>query len=421
MLIKTTKVGLPNIKADFRPTIMGASTIPYSFPQKKFNLPLDDWGPWKYERTYDTEHCRCAASSTRRSMELYRLAGNPYAFTELDTPWSPAKDLSNTLIGARFYIHDGTGTAAPSNITVIKLRIGNSDLSNSVEIDLRPGDETPYKAGWWEITTGPSRTVTVYGGGCNWSAVEQIRIFIGFTDNTVTTSVTFDEIWFFDKLSTGRYVLVFDDGKTSVFDLGQYLAAKGIPASFAVIPNLVGTAGFMTLTQLKELQAMGHLIVNHGHRYLNPSTTTLAEFIDDIVEATDWMVNNGFGMGSRLFVNPGGTVWWSSKAEYLDTYVLGKYVDQVRLTSMINPITHWNTRKVFCSTYDLVADDGARRGASTALTRAKNDGAVAVCLFHNDATEDYTQSELESHFDDIETERVAGDIIPITLLDLLSL
>lgn len=97
----------------------------------------------------------------------------------------------------------------------------------------------------------------------------------------------------------GSICVVTDDGYDSVYNLAAPLfESYGIPLTIAVIPPKVGTAGYMTLAQLKELIDRGHSCVAHGPMLNNtnlmdaPYTTTDAR-LADIAASVAYCKSNG--------------------------------------------------------------------------------------------------------------------------------
>ena len=71
--------------------------------------------------------------------------------------------------------------------------------------------------------------------------------------------------WLANPAQRSRIALTFDDGYDSCFKYAvPLMQSRGLRGSFAIIPDLIGTAGYMTLEQLRELKANGHEILTHG-------------------------------------------------------------------------------------------------------------------------------------------------------------
>lgn len=67
----------------------------------------------------------------------------------------------------------------------------------------------------------------------------------------------------------------FDDNLASQAEAGPLLAARGMRGTFYVNSGRVGTSGYLTYEQLRQLQAAGHEV--GGHTISHPHLTTLSE------------------------------------------------------------------------------------------------------------------------------------------------
>lgn len=66
-------------------------------------------------------------------------------------------------------------------------------------------------------------------------------------------------------LSNGRFILTFDDGGASFYDvIAPALEEQGWLGYFFIATNWIGKPGFLTVAQLRELRKRGHLIGSHS-------------------------------------------------------------------------------------------------------------------------------------------------------------
>jgi hypothetical protein len=102
-------------------------------------------------------------------------------------------------------------------------------------------------------------------------------------------------------------VWTFDDGKSSVYSIAMpIMRAAGFVGVVCVETDNVGTAGYMTRQQLRELRSLGWEMVNH-----TDTGGTMAAYTSDQVETavSDGYVYlncNGFTTGAQHLVLPGG-------------------------------------------------------------------------------------------------------------------
>ncbi len=99
--------------------------------------------------------------------------------------------------------------------------------------------------------------------------------------------------------------ITFDDGHASNRHAAETLAAVGMTADFFVNPSSVGTIGFLSWAELREMHAMGMSIQSHGmvHRYLNDLSP--AEVRQELVESRD-AIEQALGAPVSLFAPAGG-------------------------------------------------------------------------------------------------------------------
>lgn len=99
--------------------------------------------------------------------------------------------------------------------------------------------------------------------------------------------------------------ITFDDGHVSNLHAAETLAAVEMSADFFINPSTVGTPGFLSWDQLREMQAMGMSIQSHGqtHRYLND--LSLADVRAELVDSKAAIEQELDGTVT-LFAPPGG-------------------------------------------------------------------------------------------------------------------
>ena len=74
-----------------------------------------------------------------------------------------------------------------------------------------------------------------------------------------------------DKSPINDYVsITVDDGGGSSIITGEFLAERGIRATFFIVSQFIGKDGFLEKNEIQSLYAMGHKIGAHSHRHPNP-------------------------------------------------------------------------------------------------------------------------------------------------------
>ena len=98
--------------------------------------------------------------------------------------------------------------------------------------------------------------------------------------------------------ATGGLVsFIDDDGKAEVYTvLSPLYKSLNVPFASAIVTSLIGTAGRMTLAQLKELAADTYNFetMNHTFSHANLRDITAPEIHDQIKQAKRWLRDNGF-------------------------------------------------------------------------------------------------------------------------------
>ena len=286
----------------------------------------------------------------------------------------------------------------------------------------RYADEKPcLQPGWHtfvRLLSQPNYNV----GNCDLSKIKRIQFQLNFHDandnyTSANVSVTFDRLEFFTPISTAQYALTFDDGYADQYDIAAYLTAKGLRATFYIIPGKIGSdPNYLTLEQLKIMHNNGHLIANHtwSHQKFKEKTTgeilmTIPEYIREVAKAAEWLYANGFGDGARILAQPWGTGYITEDA--IDA-VLGKYVDQIRLT--------WKPDCAYID-YDprrLYADGTTGEIGDTVLAAAIAEGSLRIFFTHSLSSGAVRDAKL-AHFDAVAEAVKNGQVEVVTMDELL--
>lgn len=73
-----------------------------------------------------------------------------------------------------------------------------------------------------------------------------------------------------DEDSGGRHLLLtFDDGGQSALHAAEELSRRGWVGHFFVVTERMGTRGFLSPREVRELRSMGHVIGSHSHTHPN--------------------------------------------------------------------------------------------------------------------------------------------------------
>lgn len=130
---------------------------------------------------------------------------------------------------------------------------------------------------------------------------------VRLTDAAAGASVKINSISVnaFDK---PRLIIDFDDGFISQYsEAFRIMAAAGLIGNLAVIAGQVGTAGYVSESQLREMYAAGWDMMTHGfstHAQLATEGAVLA----DVQANMRYLQNAGIDRAARHYVYPGGVV-----------------------------------------------------------------------------------------------------------------
>lgn len=281
----------------------------------------------------------------------------------------------------------------------------------------RYADEKPYlEPGWHSfvrLLTRPHYNV----GDCDLSKIKRMQFKLNFHDaednyTSANVSVTFDRLEFFTPISTAQYALTFDDGYADNYNIAAYLTAKGLRATYYIIPALVGTAGYLTLDQLHTMHDNGHLIANHtwSHKHFINDNLTIPQYIEEVTRACQWLYENGFGDGARILAQPWGTGHITE--EGIDV-VLGKYIDQIRLTGKPE-----NCAYVDYDPHRLYANGTTGAAGDAALAAAIADSTLRVFYTHSLGGGVWRTAFL-AHIDAVAEAVENGEVEVVTMAELL--
>jgi len=144
----------------------------------------------------------------------------------------------------------------------------------------------------------------------SWS-VAKVRVTV---PNGFSVNVNLRSLRVGSRPGVGSLCIVADDGYESVYYRALPLfESYGIPLTAAIIPQLVGTPGYMTEAQLRDMVRRGHLCVAHGplqnltNLFDSPYTTT-AQRVADAQASAQWLLDRGLTTekGARCYVWPQG-------------------------------------------------------------------------------------------------------------------
>jgi peptidoglycan/xylan/chitin deacetylase (PgdA/CDA1 family) len=233
----------------------------------------------------------------------------------LDSSNIPATTSAFNNVQAQFIIdNDGTVDTASYKYEVMLKRGWNHVVLSRAHRD------APTRNG--SATVGPtvggvSGEAHINGGSASFSAsmwdgnVSRVRVRIPGQGATEKTRVFFKEI-----ADGGLYnsftCNIFDDGTEDTYTIVfPIMRSMGLRGTAAIISSLVGTPGYMTWDQIRELRDAGWAIINHTHTHQLAATMagyTVAQCRAEIAQCRDAIITNGCAVNGseHYFVAPFG-------------------------------------------------------------------------------------------------------------------
>ncbi|MFC6955375.1 polysaccharide deacetylase family protein [Halorubellus litoreus] len=182
---------------------------------------------------------------------------------------------------------------------VLDVRLINENQSN--EVVLAESVRASTSGFWHRLDMG----ATGVSGLPDLSNVTKIRIRMrGGGDGG---SVRIDDLKTVPTPDKGYVAVVFDDAQESDYTKGfEILKQYDIPATSAIVTDHVGDDGFLSLDQMKEMKQAGWEMASHSATHANLLNASRLEAEREVVNAKEWLVENGFETGAQNFVYPYG-------------------------------------------------------------------------------------------------------------------
>jgi len=233
-----------------------------------------------------------------------------------------------------------------------------------------------FQVGEWVKLVLPWETSTTTVGSPTKNSIDTFRIR-GLT-GTGGNIIQIQAIGTTPIPSKGTVTVTFDDGYSSNINGAKILAKYGIPGTAFVIPDKVGNAGFMTLSEIRTLQdTYDWDIEAHGGDDL--TTFTEQQMKDLFIMAKKYFKTNGLGAADH-FAYPNG------QSNALVVATVKNYFSSSRT------ITYGTTLEAYppAMPYRLRAISGCGSGSGgtpvttiqSAITNAANSGEWVILVFH---------------------------------------
>lgn len=131
----------------------------------------------------------------------------------------------------------------------------------------------------------------------------EVRVRGGGSD----TAFWLDDLRRVPSPDQGYALLFFDDGLQSAYtEAYDVLSERDMSATVPVVTDNVGDDGNLSLDQLGDLASNGWNVCSHTSTHTNLENISRLTAEQEIVNAKEWLVDQGFETGSRWLVYPYG-------------------------------------------------------------------------------------------------------------------
>lgn len=218
----------------------------------------------------------------------------------------------------------------------------------------------------------------------------------------------------------GVVTVVFDDARSGVYELALPQAQRfGVRASVAVISDLVGVPGFMTLEQLQLLERFGgwEMIAHHVTDLPDGGFDTLSEqaLRFELEGVKRWLLEHGFRRGADVIAYPYGGFNTESVEAVRHYFAAGRTILQSAGLETLPPADPYRIRA-----YSVV-DTDTTESLRAAIDRAAHDRSWLLLVFHQFSN---SQAQYDTEYSGIDFALVmshlaAADVDVLTLSEAI--
>lgn len=169
--------------------------------------------------------------------------------------------------------------------------------------DIKPTGNYPQlrNGEWGCLTFGPDQFTTLGGGGApDWPAINSLQISVS-SNSTTPTVVHVGAVDVVPRPADAFCSFTFDDGYAEVYTKARpVMDAYGFAGTVFIIADIIGTAGFMTMDQLKKLETAGWEVAAHSENLADHNqaagllTSGTYALRRNLLSQRHWLWGNGF-------------------------------------------------------------------------------------------------------------------------------
>lgn len=267
------------------------SNYPTSFTHlENFNTPLADYygaGTVALDSTITVD----GGGSAKLTLASTSLVGG------IRDSYATAQDWSNKNFS--IWVRSSSWSQV-SEIQLLLLSGGSYSDGNCFRLNIKQYLVAPTDDEWIQLIFNREQFVAV--GSADWTDIQKI-IVRGNATSGNTPSVFFDQFTVFEQATNGYLSIDFDDGWESIYTAANYMSTKGLVGAVHIIPELLGTAGYMTQEQVDDLARRGWDVSAHGLTQLGALTPAQREA--DLLAQRRYFDQHSY-KGSDIYAYPEG-------------------------------------------------------------------------------------------------------------------
>lgn len=224
-------------------------------------------------------------------------------------------DFSRSSLKIRFKFQSWTTLTHAS-----LLLFTDTGLTTGYALNIRNFFATPADNEWIEVTF-PRSAFEAIDANPDWRTVRDVFLRLDASSNT---SFWVDEMSFVPDAPRPLVTISFDDGWDDTMIGAAYMDRYGYRGTAFIVPDDLGTTGFLTEDQLDTLSDRGWGI--GGHWNANLGTLNPTELDDALKSVRGWLVNKGY-RGADDFAYPNGYYNDAIKAATMRYFATARTID----------------------------------------------------------------------------------------------
>ena len=207
-------------------------------------------------------------------------------------------DLTGKMLVVQFMVSDIT------KLSSVRVRASSDTFTNYYDWQIVANSSIVTDSNTWFRVTLPFGIASTTGAP-NRAAITNVAVLCTDNNTGSTINVNWGSLATVAEASAAAITFRFDDGWATQFTAGKpVLDTYNFKASYFIIPDFVGTTGYMTLSQIQTLRNNGSDICAH---HQTDYTTMSVPQLEKVLQNTkDYLYSNGFHRGTDFVAYPNG-------------------------------------------------------------------------------------------------------------------